>query len=148
MNPYDGITLAVTLIVGIIGTLITSWILAKMRSYNDKEVEKNIANFSAQRKTLDVMNASVYELNRLSFKAIFVLLFLFGCANVAPVLVDAIFADGLSSAKAWVSIFFWWLFLLFTLVYLKRDHQLANYPDAIKKLEALIDREKKKRRKG
>lgn len=125
------------LIFAVVVSLITAGIIELIRRYKTFSLKQDIETLELEKNILEEMKKSSVEMNRVSFRGIFMCFFLIALANL-HLSLSTILDVGVFSMRSGGQIILWFLVLLVAFHWWRRYHNLKNYKVAIGKLEQRI----------
>ena len=133
------------ILYGAIGSLITVLIIKIITLFHQKTIRDDISFLEYEKEHLAEMKRSSVAMNRSSFRAIFLVLFLIGLANVVHNLFKlAAFSE---TTSLFFSMALWMLVAAVSLKFFRRYEHLKNYKEYVKnsdiKLKKLNSKVKK-----
>lgn len=130
-------------ILGVVASLAAVLIVKCLSRYNRYSLKQDIETLELERKCLEEMKRSSVEMNRNSFKCLFLLLSLMALAQLVPLFSQLVFKND-RSIETFVSLVIWGIVCGGSLYLWKRYEKLKNYKASITKLDNRIEQKKQK----
>jgi hypothetical protein len=123
-----------SLLIGIVGGLIVLALSKLYRGYRRRSIQDDIRFLEFERQHLEEMKRSSIEMNRSSFRAIFIIFLLIGLANLLPKFLSVVNAEALSGFSTLLTLVIWSVFVGLCFKYWRRYENLKNFRDATRKM--------------
>ncbi len=133
------------IVSGVISGILVVLIFKAITSYHQKTIRDDIKNFEFEKKHLAEMKRSSVEMNRSSFRAIFLVLLLVSMANITPNLLDLV--DLPSKFVKLISMSLWSLVGAVSIKFYRRYEHLKYYKDYVKNIDIKLEKLKSKANK-
>lgn len=125
------------LMIGVFGGLIVLGLSKAFRAYRKKSLIEDIEFTEFEKNHLAEMKRSSVEMNRSSFRAIFVVLIFIALANLLPSVLEL---SGAAEVGNFIAIFLWFMVLVFTITFYKRYDSLKKFKEATARLDVKLDK--------
>ncbi len=121
--------------IGILSSLIVIAVMALYKKTRVKSLKDDIELIDFEIELLGKIRKSSVEMSRSSFRGIFAMFFLFGLANLIPIVFDLIGLGNVLHIPQVASLTLWIAFVGVAYRWWKRYDNLKNYKEAITQLE-------------
>ena len=130
-----------SLLLGVIGGLIVLGIVKIYRAYKRSSLKTDIEFIEFEKKHLEAMKKSSVEMNRSSFRAIFLVFILIGLANLIPAFIEFVQIDDLSTRfPKLINAFIWATAIGICFKFHSRYDNLKNYNAALEKFDRKLEK--------
>lgn len=125
------------LIFAVVVSLITAGIIELIRRYRTFSLKQDIETLELEKTILEEMKKSSVEMNRVSFRGIFMCFLLIALANLHFAL-SAIWRGGELSLRSGTQVILWFFVFSMAFHWWRRYHSLKNYKQAVGRLDQRI----------
>ncbi|MCX9458386.1 hypothetical protein IG604_21925 [Vibrio cholerae] len=134
---------AKSLIIGVIGGIITIVFVFIFKKIRAKSLKNDIEILELEIKTLEKMKKSSIEMNRVLFRGIYALLFLFGLINSIERFFDNLQAATFDTWQLIFSVGLWSTFTYVAYIWWKRTGMFSEFNKSVEALSAQKDKKQK-----
>ena len=129
-----------SLVIGVLGGLLVLVIAKAYRAYQRKNIRDDIEFIEFEKGHLEAMKKSSVEMNRSSFRAIFLLFLLVGLANLIPKFLLVVNSSLLGGIADFFSALIWALIVGLCYKFQKRYDNLKNFKSACEKMDLKLEK--------
>ena len=126
------------ILYSVIGGVITVVLIKGFTYFHQKTIRDDIKFLELEKEHMAEMKRSSISMNRSSFRAVFLVLFLIGVANVVPNLFKL--ADFSEKTSLFLSMSLWMLAAAVSLKFFRRYGHLKDYKEYIKNTDQRLEK--------